>query len=1075
MPSSRANPCPVCDRTKDSDCRISADGDRVICHHAKDLKPGEVVNGYAFTGNTSDDRAGHFTLDKPREGTARLPRSVCTARRKPAPRPPAPAPLPDQITLARLPEPFPAAPPDHFPQGHRIAYSDTQWTQWEDGTRTGRDGQIKSKGERPRHRDASGETVYSASDPWPLFGAELLHHAQGQWISAAEGPKCAQWLQAGGLVAVSQPGHDHKDASIRRRFEELQAAGVAGMAYLSDHDDTGRKKAAQLALEAAAVGFPFLHLPAAAVWPGIPDKGSIDDAPGDADDRVAAVEAAAQRLLTQHQLEAQALEGTPEPMGLDPSYEAGSRPVDLQAADILHDDAQGHIACVAGTLFRYAETTGCWETWSDADAIRQAQSVLRQMYRIKVDSSGRPWPEFSFGAYRQCRDAIASLKVKVGPGPLRGLKPPMVIVFSNGTYDLRTGALGPHSPDHGATYRINAPHVAGAECPAPLRRVIDTCYPEGAEPIIRAYVRWLVDPTIRYGEAFGFVGETGTGKGLLIEFGGSLIPPASRSSLGHPSDISGPEKLHQYVLGRRLIQFPDAPVHLPNSGHCGAFYELVENKPQSTRKLHAGEAGEARPMYARCVLGSIAPLQMREGRDGFLRRLLTLSTRLREGDMDASLRGDLVGDTGDHLLIRGQIVSWALEMPLPDVTSVLDGNDPEGLLRDAAAEAAIASDTVSRFADACLVPHILGHNAEVDDIALGQMFEAYVGWCRHAGVQHGMQLDNFQGQLRRALGAGRCLPRRKEPREDAKRAGRLPSQRLNLPRLDAGFQLRPGVLRNQQDGPQPRLGDRTTFDRLRLGSGGLTAIKALPPAARKWIAPDQRCETGPPETTSQGRNSAQPSPMPRAEDSDDRAGTTAQSQGLTQGSLRAVSAQSPSLKSKATTEELPSFSRWSHTSLSSNSNNRERGVINAAQHPLPHTAGITSPIGMRPALALPLPPFEEGALVEPTTPSSPLDPHDEQQQEPPVAPGPVFRFSQSAINARASAPPEPATRTTTGWVELALEHLKLGPRAAYTQQVVAWLSQHGAPAIGEPAVRAALLRLQLEDQADEDTLPLPAG
>lgn len=286
IPSSRANPCPTCDRTKDGDCRVSADGQRVICHHPKDLRPGDVVNGYAFTGNTADDRGGHFVIDVPREGTPRKTRS--TTRRKPAPQPPAPAPLPDSITLALLPEPFPAAPPDHFPQGHRITYGPDQWTHWEDGSQPG-----KSKGERPRHRTADGKTAYSAgSAPWPLFGAELLPHARGQWISAAEGPKCAQWLQAGGLVAVSQPGHDHKDASIRRRFEELQAAGIAGMAYLSDHDDTGRKKAAQLAQCAAAVGFPFLEVLAADVWLGIPEKGSIDDAPGSPAERVGAVEAA---------------------------------------------------------------------------------------------------------------------------------------------------------------------------------------------------------------------------------------------------------------------------------------------------------------------------------------------------------------------------------------------------------------------------------------------------------------------------------------------------------------------------------------------------------------------------------------------------------------------------------------------------------------------------------------------------------------------------------------------------------------------------------------------------------------
>ena len=63
-PSGRRNPCAVCGRTRDSDCRVSSDGEQVICHHPKDHKPGDVIDGWAFTGNTSDGRAGHFVRDQ---------------------------------------------------------------------------------------------------------------------------------------------------------------------------------------------------------------------------------------------------------------------------------------------------------------------------------------------------------------------------------------------------------------------------------------------------------------------------------------------------------------------------------------------------------------------------------------------------------------------------------------------------------------------------------------------------------------------------------------------------------------------------------------------------------------------------------------------------------------------------------------------------------------------------------------------------------------------------------------------------------------------------------------------------
>lgn len=75
QPSSKANPCPICGRTKDGDCR-TRDG-LAICHRGsthhppEGLQAGDVVNGndgqrWAFTGDTAGGRAATFTIDKPR-------------------------------------------------------------------------------------------------------------------------------------------------------------------------------------------------------------------------------------------------------------------------------------------------------------------------------------------------------------------------------------------------------------------------------------------------------------------------------------------------------------------------------------------------------------------------------------------------------------------------------------------------------------------------------------------------------------------------------------------------------------------------------------------------------------------------------------------------------------------------------------------------------------------------------------------------------------------------------------------------------------------------------------------------
>ncbi len=283
QPSSKARPCPICGRTKDGDCRIRPDGELVICHYGSShhppdgLKPGEVIRGndgqdWAFTGETSDGRGATFTPDKPREGASRV-----VPLRRPA-----------LIELARLPE-AKRQPPDHLPDGHACTYSPTQLVKV-----------LRKQGQKadhiPHHMVGTAWRKGAGPDPWPVWcQADAITHGAGQWISEAEGEKCAQWLRAGGLVAISQPGHALKTEAIEARYRRLQQAGIVGIAYLADNDDTGQQKAQKCSAAAAAAGLQFRAIQAAAIWPGLPVGGSIDDAPGPAAERVATFLAAAQQ------------------------------------------------------------------------------------------------------------------------------------------------------------------------------------------------------------------------------------------------------------------------------------------------------------------------------------------------------------------------------------------------------------------------------------------------------------------------------------------------------------------------------------------------------------------------------------------------------------------------------------------------------------------------------------------------------------------------------------------------------------------------------------------------------------
>lgn len=279
-PSSEAKPCPICSRTKDGDCRISPE--LLICAYGNThsppsgIRPGDVIerNGqaWAYTGDTKDGRGAIFTPDKPKPGGGRTRTTNSNAAGG---------------RLARLQVPA-AEPPDHWSSGKELAYSADQVEVVV--VRNGR------KAHYCQHRNDGRLIPGAGPDPWPMWREEeVIKYGRGHWICEAEGAKCAEWFRAGGLVGTSQPGHDMKPSAIEARYTRLKEARILGIAYLADHDKEGRRKAKTLQAAAEAVGLPFRAIPAAEIWPDLPEKGSIDDAPGTASERCAAFEAAASR------------------------------------------------------------------------------------------------------------------------------------------------------------------------------------------------------------------------------------------------------------------------------------------------------------------------------------------------------------------------------------------------------------------------------------------------------------------------------------------------------------------------------------------------------------------------------------------------------------------------------------------------------------------------------------------------------------------------------------------------------------------------------------------------------------
>jgi len=361
--SSKANPCPICGRQKDGDCRISAD--LVLCHHGSNhhppehLKRGEVITGsdgqqWAFTGDTSDSRAATFTLHKPLEPIAAI-------TRKATPR----------IDLARLPEAKPE-PSAHWPNGQSLKYSDTQRVV------VVVDGNNKSH--IPHHTTASGEQAKGAgNEPWPMWREKAAtEHGIGKWIVETEGEKCAAWVQAGGYVATTQPGHNHTQDGIRARYKRLQQAGIKGIVYLADNDKTGREKAEKCKAAAAEIGLQFCVLHAADVWPGICSGGSIDDAPGSAAERMTGLLKAAQQWKPTPPPAPVTTKSKPEPLTFEQRWEL----LELHAAEL---------ACATWPVMKTVASLACKASELEIPRLgqRQLEQLLEQAQR-KVRAKSEP-------------------------------------------------------------------------------------------------------------------------------------------------------------------------------------------------------------------------------------------------------------------------------------------------------------------------------------------------------------------------------------------------------------------------------------------------------------------------------------------------------------------------------------------------------------------------------------------------------------------------------------------------------------------------------------------------------------
>ena len=193
-----------------------------------------------------------------------------------------PAAIPEEaISLARLP--LPVVHPERRQRGENkieieYPYSDSQWVLRIE-TRNPENSKGYDKVTIPYHLNAEGKIVKSKGEaPWhPYRMDEVQAYGSGKWVLGVEGETCVEAARGLGLVSFTFQGGGWTKADLDSAIAQHKTAGVAGICYFPDHDETGYKKAADLAEAAAKNGMPFIRLDPTLLWSECPAKGDIAD------------------------------------------------------------------------------------------------------------------------------------------------------------------------------------------------------------------------------------------------------------------------------------------------------------------------------------------------------------------------------------------------------------------------------------------------------------------------------------------------------------------------------------------------------------------------------------------------------------------------------------------------------------------------------------------------------------------------------------------------------------------------------------------------------------------------------
>jgi phage/plasmid-associated DNA primase len=381
----------------------------------------------------------------------------------------------------------------------------------------------------------------------------------------------------------------------------------------------------------------------------------------------------------------------------------------------LFEDGKGSFIVMNQAYYHYNDK-GAFKHIEDECVEKWIAQSLRKLWTWKKIGSKESIEDYKFATesnkkncFKFCR-SILTLD--------RPVKNDHLLVFNNGTVDLRTGEIQPHSRDNFLTFQIEADYKKGSDCPKIFKEFVEDSYGLETLELLRACISMTLDPTAPYGYVPHLIGRSGGGKGTLLTLVKSLFGEDYVRSLGAFSQLSSPEQLHQNLTGSRLVVFPDLGGF--QSG-LRNFYELVDNGSMSGRALFSSNSYN-KAWNCRFWLASVDHLQIENSGDGWHRRVIPIPLKNRQSKTDKYL--------GEKLAkCKPELISWALAMPREERDyMIMNASKLNPQIAALKKEQDIYSDSIKAFIDQCLVP-----SENTEKVSSHQLYAWYVCYCRVSG------------------------------------------------------------------------------------------------------------------------------------------------------------------------------------------------------------------------------------------------------------------------------------------------------------------------------------------------------